>query len=187
MQTNSACQYVPISAVCAQEPNIPMAPFAGCFPIVSGEVDLDWADKSESRLDRVVGSIGLKYRTIITQPDNFVWPDVRLGMLVVEEVENIVDWIPPNLWDHDHIEEFEWMWLCQRQALAFGDHIEVGDFPQVGSFVFGAYDQDVDIRVRRKLGKQDWLILVVQFANGIDAAFDISVQYVPMLRCVFVN
>lgn len=188
MQTNDTCVFQPTNMVCANAPNVPMSAFAGCFEIVSGENDLDWADKSESRLDRVVGRLSIGLRSIQQQLDSFSLVFARMGMLVVEEVDDITTWQPPNLWDHDHLEEFEWMWLWQGNILDDNVLLVEATGGQLGDLRTWR-TIDIDCRVRRKLGKQDHLVLLGQLSNGISAEtpFNVSGQYVPMLRCVFVN
>lgn len=181
------CLYSPIPLPCSVPPNTPTAPLLGVYVVASGEVDLDWADKSESRLDRVVGDIGLKALTTIAQEDEIVWPDIRLGMLVAEEIDDITTWNPPNLWDHDHLEEFEWMWLYQTQVLGWDGGAREESWPSLGSRSWFAKDVHVDLHVRRKLGKADHLVIVGQFSHGISAVFNSAVGMACMLRAVFVN
>jgi len=168
-----------------------MPPFAGCFEVVSGENDLDFADKSESRLDRVVGKVSIGLRSIQVEANVFSLVFARMGMLVVEEVDDILTWQPPNLWDHDHLEEFEWMWLWQGNIIDGEAGLLQLPNPNDPSFVDVRSWRtiDLDVRVRRKIGKQDHLVLLGQLSNGISAetSFDVSGQFVPMLRCVLVN
>lgn len=154
---------------------------------MSGEVDLDWADKSESRLDRVVGNVTLTATSSIVSTGEIVWPLIRLGMLVVEEIDDITTWNPPNLFDHDHLEEFEWMWLHQTYALAWPNWVSTPGWPQVEARGWGGIDIPIDCGVRRKLGKADHLMLVGQMTRLIDADFDFNAEMFEQLRCVFVN
>lgn len=184
---DTPCRYQPVPIPCSEAPNVPAVPFSGCHLIVSGEVDLDWADKSESRVDRIIGSIGLHAVQIIPQENMIVWPDIRLGIVVVEDTVEISQWIPPNLWDHDHLEEVEWVWLHQTFMNAWEGKSQTADWPSIGSKQWGATVIPVDITNRRKVGKQDHLVLVAQMSHGNDALFDHGVDMVPMLRCVTVN
>lgn len=184
---DTPCQHQPLNFVCHTEPNVPMPPFSGVYQIVSGEVDLDWADKSESRLDRVVGDITLLMRSIQQEPDVLALPIFRMGMLVVEEVDDITTWVPPNLWDHDHLEEYEWMWLQQTCILDEGFFPLFDGNPLVD--LRASETHHIDIRVKRKLGKTDHLVLLAQMSSPLPSMipFNIAGQYVPLLRCVFVN
>lgn len=180
------CRYQPVNLVCGNPPNVPMAPFAGCVEIISGEVDLDWADKSESRLDRIVGWTNFQFQSTIIQSNEVSWPLIRAGILVAEEIDDIASWSPPNLFDHDHLEEFEWMWLWQGEGRSFNT-VQEQEYPGLNSTIWGGVDVEMDIRVKRKVGKQDHVILVGQFLHGTAGPFSFGVGMVPMLRCVMVN
>lgn len=124
--------------------------------LLYGDTDWDWADNSEVRIDRILGTIswdswlGSSSLTAGDPPPVVV----RLGIIATEEDGAV----PPtlDLFDPEYLEEYQWMWLYSSQ----GHHSATAD----GGLVRIQYDNiDLDVRTRRTLGKKDSVWLYGQF------------------------
>lgn len=154
-------------------------PSAGGTELIFGDQDLDWMDRNEATIERIVGDIAVNGFYLVTGDDVVTAYFYRLGILVVEEVEDISTWVPPSLWDRESIEEYEWMWL--KQGNLIGTSTTVGP----AALWFGD-DIHIDLRVKRKIGKKDHLVLLGQFGTGA-TDFDglLSTEARHLLRVLF--
>lgn len=166
-------------------------PAAGGTELVFGDDDLDWMDANEATIERIVGDISVS-AFYLSGSDPDLSPQihhafVRMGLLVVQEVEDIAAWVPPSLWDREAIEEYEWMWMWQgmlRETQQNFPTVPVGTSRH--AWFLGTDDQHIDLHVRRKLGKKDHLVLLGQFGCGTlleDASLGVSA--VHLLRVLF--
>lgn len=128
-----------------------------------GDDDLEWMDSNEVLLMRLVGSISYGF-TVESRPTDTFWgiygpPVLRAGILVCEELDSQGGRPTLDLFDPEVLEEYEWMWLHQAGEYTAGSQIANG------SSVFNAYRTDIplDLRVRRKLGKKDAVVLYNQW------------------------
>jgi len=163
-------------------------PTAGGTEIVFGDDDLDWMDANEATVERVVGDIDVLGFFIQTGSTVLATPLVRMGLLSVQEVEDISTWVPPSLWDREAVEEYEWMWLWQshlditnpptpatNQQSPGGDNIWFWSCPTV----------HIDLHVRRKIGKKDHLVLLGQFGTTAPLDGDMGITGTHLLRVLF--
>lgn len=125
--------------------------------LLYGDTDWDWADSSEVRIDRILGSIS--WDSWLASDDVVAGCPipvvVRLGILATEGDQAVAPTI--NLFDPEDLEEQQWMWLYSSQ----GEH----SVSLSGAILHRTqYDNiDVDIRTRRTLGKKDSIWLYGQF------------------------
>lgn len=167
-----------------------------CLPtigkdLIFGDLDMDWSDKSEVTLSRLVGNLSWTCSSSTTQvvplsvergiPNQRVL--VRAGILVREEVDAFAGTDPIDLFDPESIEEYEWMWLNQHQVLFHGDgwYSPSGLPNELVITSVSQWDVDLDLRVKRRLGKKDHLVLFRQWAAG-PGAFDVTVLGATLLR-----
>lgn len=137
-------------------------PTAGGTELIFGDDDLDWMDKNEATIERVVGDISLVGFGLYDSPLNIVTQAYyRLGILVVEEVEDISTWVPPSLWDREAVEEYEWMWLKQGLLKPAFAPLVTADYR-----LWYNDELHLDLRVKRKMGKKDHLVILGQFGLG---------------------
>lgn len=157
-------------------------PTGGGTELVFGDDDLDWMDANEATVERVVGDLNvLGFNVQTSGPDTgyLAFIPFRMGLLLVEEVEDISTWVPPSLWDRESLEEYEWMWLWQSMARDVGSSwtnlTPGGD--RVTHLV--APDMHLDVHVRRKMGKKDHLVLLGQFGldQNLDSTMTISCNH----------
>lgn len=131
--------------------------------LLVGDLDIDWSDKNEVTIARIVGSIALAGNSVRTNSAGAPYHVlVRMGILVTEDTDRVYNAI--DLSDPESLEEFEWMWLHQ-QVLDMDGFASGGD--ALGAETTWAATKaniPVDIRVKRKLGKKDSLVLFAQHA-----------------------
>lgn len=180
-ETISDCTIEGHNAVCAfDDPDLRRL---GTTELWSGDFDAEYADDANVVVERIVGDISLGGISLHSD-GQFVVPYVRLGLLAVEEVETIATWEPPNLFLREDLEEYEWMWL-------YGSNFKGNWVPTLGiEAVPGMRYGDelhVDLRVKRKLGKKDHLVLLAQFATLGPPVGSITVGYFHTLRGLFSN
>jgi len=164
-------------------------PVGGGTELIFGDDDLDWMDDTEATIERVVGDISLSGFYAKTDSGD---PDIyhvytRMGLLTVEEVEDIAAWVPPSLWDREAVEEYEWMWMRQdmlRPSPSTGYPVTFG----MNQAWFFSLEETIhiDLHVRRKLGKKDHLVLLAQFGTGaLLEGGVLSVTGTHLLRVLF--
>lgn len=153
-----------INAPCTTEVvELSCDPAGGPRELLVGDLDIDWSDKSEVTIQRIVGSIllsGISNRTTPTA-GGLILPYavmVRMGILVVEDTDRVYNAI--DLGDPESLEEYEWMWL--HNTLLEASPIYVSSDELVTSITRAVVP--VDIGVKRKLGKKDSLVLYAQHA-----------------------
>lgn len=178
-ETVDDCQVSAHNAVCAFDDPVLRKP--GTLELWSGDFDAEYADDASVVCERIVGDISLGGISLASD-GQFVVPYVRLGLLAVEEVENIGDYEPPNLFLREDLEEFEWMWLYGSDFK--GNWQPTLDWEAVPGMRYG--DQlHIDLRVKRKLGKKDHIVLLAQFATLGPLVGSVTVGYFHTLRGVF--
>lgn len=192
IEGNSAIGTEPLPAVSAFAftPTLDTSlwPTAGGTELVFGDDDLDWMDANEATIERVVGDIDVTGFFIHTGSSWHLSPFVRMGMLLVQETEDISTWVPPSLWDREAIEEYEWMWLWQSHLVPINAPVPLSSLTTPGGEQFINYDTPtvhVDLRVRRKVGKKDHLVLLGQFGLGAGIDGDIGISATHLLRVLF--
>lgn len=126
----------------------------GFYELLNGDLDLEWMDATEATIDRLVGDLAINYEENWTTSTKPVFPIARFGLLLVEEVETLATWVPPDLFEAEDLEEYEWMWLQQVNPPV--------DVWQGGilNILAGNSSYHLDIRNRRKIGPKDHLVLV---------------------------
>lgn len=130
-----------------------------------GDDDLEWMDVNECRLDRLVGTITVAMQVAQFTTNGYGPPLCRLGLLLVEEIEDQGSRPGIDLFDPESIEEYEWMWLSHIGEYEYG-----GDYI-VDTQAYTRHRRDValDTHNRRKLGKKDALVLYHQWGFPITA------------------
>lgn len=163
-----------VSEECSITPpwDVPCVNSAGVQPVVTlaaGQVDVEpWADNAEVTVDRIVGQINLQgsvIQTFTEAPPVATAPAtwIRLGILVQEEGDSTSAPFM-NMWTDEHLEDFEWMWL--REIIPSNWNYCPGS-TTTGPSGWGFTETiDLDLRVRRKLGATDNLLLYAQLATG---------------------
>jgi len=136
----------------------PSAPIA---ILLDGDADWDWADRSNVRIDRILGTISWDANAarITTGVSTGIpaYLDVRLGILAVE------DGLPEtiDLFDPENLEEYEWMWLYHSMGRTQRGYQPVGE--EVLHWMDQSDNIPIDIRTRRSLGKKDKVVLYGQY------------------------
>lgn len=132
------------------------------------KVDIEHLDRDEVLVERVIGTIV----TNVAPLDNAIggfdpnWTAVRYGMLVVEEVEDLSTWPIPDLRDPEDLKDYEWMWLHMSTPYQMEAWTTQGSAPNLSSYVSASLTRhavNFDIRVKRKIGKSDSLVMVRHF------------------------
>lgn len=149
------CAYGPKNAVCTNED--PSTLYLGTTELWNGDFDAEYADDANVVVERIVGDVVMRTRVTPDAEGQWIVPALRMGLLAVEEVEDISTWTPPNLWLREDFEEFEWMWLFHTQF----DNWWIA----LDGVVRAGKEQHLDLRVKRKLGKKDHLVMLAQFAG----------------------
>jgi len=157
--------------------------------LTAGGIDLEWSDSNEVLHERLVGSIALASTSLVpfdsASPISMERPLVRMGLLVVEDASpgtaSLTDLQKISLWDNQHLQTYEWMWLHQT----YGDP----HFSLSGDTMYAISETDVplDVRSRRKLGRTDRLVLLASFKATTGSAAGFYTHLVslwPMLRSV---
>lgn len=173
-------------ASAGQPPNIVLA---------AGQSDVEpWADNQEIRVDRIVGDLNIRgavSHTFVSPVDVPLAPPmyIRLGLIVQEEGDaTTAPFI--NLFSDEHLEDFEWMWLYSSCAQGW-NYIPYADADLYNRSGIGfQFRIPMDLRVRRKLGQTDTLLLYAQYAteeNLSVASTDVVVSGDHVLRSVFVS
>lgn len=140
--------------------------------VLAGDQDIEWADRDEVRVDRIVGTVNVVswYNDINASPygGEYYPPIIAFGLLCVEDTDGLFQTI--DLFDRESVEEYEWMWLERRMmvdapAMAWNPDANEYNFNHHYSLVM-----DWDVRTRRTMGKKDSIVLYSQF--GIPSNFD---------------
>lgn len=179
MQTPDTCGTAIVNLQC--EPSSPRE-------LLVGDLDIDWSDKSEVTISRIVGSIsitGESVRTAISGAPYGIL--VRLGILVTEDTDRVYNLI--DLGDPESLEEYEWMWLHSQILDPMGFE-PGGEYLNTDTAWTSSYANiPVDIRVKRKLGKKDSLLLYGQHSLHITSPnnFSFSTQMSVQLRTVLAS
>jgi len=173
-----------------------LLPYAGdvedpLVVLVDGDQDVaPWADEQEVTLDRVVGSISTQFLrgfdvppTVLEANHNLI---ARYGLLVVENFETTA---PPqiNLWDQDAFEQYEWMWLQDVVPEESATSITQNDESIVSGNLTATR---LDVRVRRKIGPKDQLLLygsVGRMELEASGNFTFFARCVPALRHILMS
>lgn len=134
------------------------------YELLVGDLDWDWSDASEVRIDRIVGTLtwGFLFQSE-TNPLNLGTPfTMRFGILATEETDRVYQSI--DLFDPESLEEYEWMWL--------GQHSVAPQYAASEGAWKSAHSVDIplDVRTRRKLGKKDSVVMYSQTRRMSNAA-----------------
>jgi len=160
--------------------------------LIDGAQDVEpWADDQEVTLDRIVGSLCTQFTEVYTAVPTVVEQAhrvfARYGLLVAEELEPTT---PPqiNLWDSDALEQYEWMWLADVVPEESTSSIELDDTTTVVRS--NLTRTPLDVRVRRKIGPSDQLLLYgsagrMEAASAGDQQF--FARVVPCLRTILMS
>jgi len=158
--------------------------YLGCDPLSTpvellvGDLDWDWSDTSEVRIDRLVGTMSWHYRSVSTNLSAPPYPLIlRFGILATEDTDRVYQTI--DLFDPESLEEYSWMWL--HQSIAADSPVS----PDDDSFQ-GSLDIALDVRSRRKLGKKDSIVLYAQtkLAAPAPSSFNVVSGLTWMLRAI---
>lgn len=163
--------------------------------LATGQLDVEpWADNQEVLIDRIVGDInirGIAANVWDAEPAYIVAPAVylRLGMLVQEEGDATS---PPliALGNDEHLEDYEWMWLASFTPQEW-NYTPTGG--TAGTYIAGmGFSQTLhlDLRVKRKLGQTDQLLLYAQAAGQFDPGNSDNLLEVTgehLLRAIFMS
>lgn len=151
--------------------------------LLVGEIDLDWVDRQEVRIDRLVGTISFSEQAAANgqEPAPTI---VRFGILETEDTDRLYQTI--DLFDNESLEQFEWMWLHQ---FSFNHNSYLFNATNPGTYIrSSSADIPLDVRTRRKLGHKDSIVLYTQKRRVSAAplgATDTSIcRYVHQLRAI---
>jgi len=164
--------------------------------LIVGNLDTEWSDDNNVLLERLVGELSFKLNlwnnftnaNRLLENFNSFSPVVRLGVVLIEDIDegNATPPEPPSLWQADDIADGEWLWSHQFRAW---QHFEYRPDPAsvTAAYVHALHDIHIDLRVRRKIGRRDRLILCHSWAFvGAPPAeldeFAISLELHPLLR-----
>lgn len=184
--------WAPLNNVAAGIPTLTMR------ELLVGNVDAQYLDREEVRVDRIVGDLSFYAWRQYSDHTAYVGdvpPVVRWGLVVEEDPkdEDFATTTPTvgnsrySLWDAGDLAQTEWMYLSEPHLQRDSAFWEGTDTNIVATW---RSHEHVDIRVKRKLGKADRLWLVMTHANGVEggAAADWPqiVYESHMLRAVLV-
>lgn len=179
----NSTQGQPEPATCGTNPlYVSCEPLASPVELLVGDLDWDWSDTSEVRIDRIVGTMSWSY---VSSSDSMSSPPLplllRFGILATEDTDRVYQTI--DLFDPEALEEYSWMWL--HQSVAYGNSFINGAAQDFFSFA-GSLDTQLDIRTRRKLGKKDSIVLYAQtkLVAPAPAGFTVSSGLTWMLRAI---
>lgn len=146
----------------------------------AGPTDAEHIDDSEALIERIVGSLDVRVQ--VANPNALLLPIVRFGLLAIEEAApgDLAEYQGISLFQNDHIQDYEWMWLHQVRHEAFA---QLNTEPTIYSWSLSKVD--IDCRVRRKLGRQDAVCLLASFVTPLASDTeppDTSVHVYPFLR-----
>lgn len=123
--------------------------------LLDGDADWDWADSSEVRVDRIIGSLSWYHAftaaasgATIGQP-----PPITMRWAVLATEENHTTTPNIDLFDPENLEEYQWMWLSDS----------IGNLSHAGNSLWQYNTESVDISTRRSLGKKDRVLLYAQY------------------------
>jgi len=157
--------------------------------LVVGDLDTEWADANEVLLERVVGDIRVSGYDIANfeRLGGVAWNQlqtlVRMGIVLVEDTDEDSTPEPPGLWTADDLADGEWLWLWQLGSPQ-NEHVQVDDVNAECIRVWN-HDYHLDLRVKRKLGRRDRLVLCHEFVmvGGVFLA-EHAVDVQPLLRAL---
>jgi len=144
----------------------------------SGPADAEHIDDSNALIERIVGSIEVRCYVDIN-PNPLLLPLVRFGLLAIEEAGpgDGTEYEDISLFENEHIQDYEWMWL--HQATMWSQPTAITDG------INGQAHIDLDVRVRRKLGRQDAVLLFASFVTPVASNVEppeTQVHSYPFLR-----
>lgn len=162
--------------------------------LVVGDIDTGWSDNQDVVLERLVGDISIMQRHLsgpLTDISNDsllsgalrVFPIVRMGIVLLEDEDETATPSPPGLWTADDLRDGEWLWLKQWNSLE-NSHCYL-DEPNGTLLRIGSLDIHLDLRVKRKIGRRDRLVLCHEYAQvgeTFEGTHAIDVQ--PLLRAL---
>lgn len=159
--------------------------------LIVGDIDTEWADANEVVLERLVGDIHVRgVESVGVPPEDTIishWNElstlVRMGIVLIEDVDEqtATDQKPPSLWSADDLADGEWLWLWQLGSPQ-ENHVYIDETDEVVQRVW-CHDYHLDLRVKRKLGRRDRLVLCHEFAVPAPTLVGThSVSVYPLLR-----
>jgi len=109
---------------------------------------------------------------------------VRMGIVLVKAVDDSAAAVnPPSLWEADDLADGEWLWLWQLGAPT-ESHVFY-DSETYAVTRMWAHDYHLDLRVKRKLGRRDRLVLCHEWVHvGSTYVGDRGIDVQPLLRCL---
>jgi len=149
--------------------------------LLVGELDLDWLDRNESTVTRLVGTVSFMENA--NSDGSFPVPTVvRFGILCTEDTDRLYQTI--DLFDGESLEQFEWMWLQQLSFNTTSINFAASNIYQRTE----SKDIPLDVRTRRKLGHKDSVVMYAQkrrvLPGSLNAADSSYVVYSHQLRAV---
>lgn len=160
--------------------------------LLVGDIDGEWADSDQVLLERLVGDICIHGRDLVPvtgegAADIYaaglqLMPVVRMGLVLIEGVdESVTAPTAVGMWENDDIADGEFLWTKQLRC-ASEAHVQ----SDVDNMVrIWCEDIHLDVRVKRKLGRRDRLVLIHEFTlvgSAFVGTHSIDVQ--PLLRAV---
>lgn len=152
------------------------------YELVNGETDLEYADKAESTICRVVGDVVFRagfQQLSMLDFDNVlsVPPMWRIGLIMMRNLKVQEAQIQaPDIWERDANQDADWMYRAQHD-FAEGGNVYVAANSGGGgddhTLIESCVRTHLDVRVNRKCGREDSLILVAQM--GWFNPFDITI------------
>lgn len=126
---------------------------------LTGQTDTEHLDRQENTILRVVGQIQTNIGFVSL--GQYGADPIRYGLLVVGDNEDLSTWTIPRLIDADDIEKYEWMWLHQA-AVRWQQVVQPGG---AEATTMAWTNVEFDVKVKRKLGKNDKLVMVRFFPD----------------------
>lgn len=123
-----------------------------------GDDDMEYADDNTVLLERIVGSINVGALALPDAGGNWALPEIRMGLLVVQEVEDLSTYRPPSLYIREDIEEYQWLWMHEFNST---ENAWQNDSRLPAGVRYGRH-LDIDLHVKRKLSKKDHLVLLTE-------------------------
>lgn len=124
--------------------------------LLAGDSDIEWADRSEVRCDRLLGQLTWHAWNLVTSPVDIAPWVVRFGVLAVEETDGLFQSI--DLFDRESLEEYQWMWLYQT----IGEASFYWNPELTQQLHYQQENIPIDIATRRTMGKKDSIVLYSQ-------------------------
>lgn len=153
------------------------------FELIQGTSDFDVLDKQEVTIERVVGNLDVRYSQLYNYAaPSFQIPCVRLGLLTVEGDLDVGTYVPPDLFDPADVEETSFMWLYQSYCSSTVTPVPLDTGDGFSHILLSNMHVDVDVGVRRKIGRAGHLLLIAQAKYDLPPATGAGVPLVTMVN-----